>query len=75
MVKFMLYIFYHILEQPEEEEKVGERKEVYLFPQSIQGIVTTTTAAMLTLIILEAGKSKIKSPAAFVSCKELLPGF
>lgn len=46
---------------------------MYLFPQSIQGIITTTTT--LTLIFLEAGKSKIKSPAAFVSCKELLPGF
>lgn len=66
----MLYVFYHILEQPEEEGE--ERKEIYLWPQSIQVIVTTTTTI---LIILEAGKSKIKSPAASVSWEELIPGF
>lgn len=55
--------------QAKEEEE--ERIEVYLLPQFTQAVVTKTKTL---LIILEAGKFKVKSPAEGGSCEGLLPG-
>lgn len=65
MINFMLHIFHFSLKQPREEEDGEERKEVCLLAQFIQAVVTTRTL----LMILEAGKSKIKSLIDCGSCE------